>query len=302
MALGQFAKAREYLEEANAAMPGSADILRALLSLDSRDNRFADSVKRIDAAVASKPEDGRLQQLKGIVALASGQGEAAEEAFKKAIQYSPEDLSGYERLATYYGRTGRLQQAIETYEKAVQVHPERAQLHYMLGVLYEYSGQREPAIARYEEAIRKNPDLGEAKNNLAYLLAEAGQNLDRALDLAQEAKALLPDSANAADTLGWVLYKRGVPSAAISFLREAESGIDPGEPSLGVVRHHLALAYEADHQPEEARKTVARALAELEASEKDARARKQPAVPEPDWAADMRSLLERLDAAGTKQG
>jgi tetratricopeptide (TPR) repeat protein len=297
LALGQPARSREFLEQADAAMPGNPDILRALLALDGRENRFAESVKRIDAAVQSKPEDGRLQQLKGIVALASGRGDEAEEAFKKAIQYSPDDLSGYERLATYYGRTGRLQQALETYQQAAQRHPERAQLHYMLGVLHEYNGQREPAIASYEEAIRKSPDLGEAKNNLAYLFAEAGQNLDRALDLAQEAKALLPDSPNAADTLGWVLYKRGVPSAAIGFLREAESGMEPGEPSLGVVRHHLALAYEANQEPEEARKTVARALADLEASQKEARAHNRPVGPEPSWAADMRVLLARLDAA-----
>ncbi len=304
LALGQPARSREFLEQADAAMPANSDILRALLALDSRENRFAESVTRIDAAVKSKPEDGRLQQLKGIVALASGRGDEAEEAFKKAIQYAPDDLTGYERLATYYGRTGRLPQALETYEQAATRHPDRAQLHYMLGVLYEYSGQHEPAIARYEEAIRKSPDLGEAKNNLAYLFAESGQNLDRALDLAQEAKALLPDSPNAADTLGWVLYKRGVPSAAISFLREAESGFEPGEPSLGVVRHHLALAYEANHEPEEARKIVARALGELEASEKDARAHNRPVGPEPTWAADMRTLLQRLDsaAAGTREG
>ena len=61
--------------------------------------------------------------------------------------------------------------------------PEDPQLHHFLGVLYELSGDQERAVERYEEAIRFGPDLGEAKNNLAYIYAESGTKLDRALDL-----------------------------------------------------------------------------------------------------------------------
>ena len=140
------------------------------------------------------------------------------------------------------------------------------------------------------------PNLGEAKNNLAYLFADSGKNLDRALDLAQEAKALLPDSPNAADTLGWVLYKRGVPAAAISYLKEAEAGLEPGSPSLGVVRYHLALAYESNGDSEEAVETLERALADLDAQLDEVRKR-GGAAEEPSWAAEARSLLDRLQSS-----
>ena len=60
--------------------------------------------------------------------------------------------------------------------------PDEAQLHHMLGMLYELSGDRERAVERYEDAIRYRPDFAEAKNNLAYIYAESGDNLDRALD------------------------------------------------------------------------------------------------------------------------
>ena len=87
-----------------------------------------------------------------------------------------------------------------------------------------WHGYHEQAIEHYEVAIGHDPNLAQAKNNLAFLLATADEDLDRALDLAQEAKARLPDSPYAADTLGWVLYRRGIPSAAISYLKEAEAG------------------------------------------------------------------------------
>jgi tetratricopeptide (TPR) repeat protein len=211
----------------------------------------------------------------------------------KAIDLAPDDLKAYEHLARYYASTGRLQEAIDTYEKAVTRRPEAAQLYHLLGVLYELGGQKEKAISRYEAAIRLAPNLGEAKNNLAYLFADSGKNLDRALDLAQEAKALLPDSANAADTLGWVLYQRGVPAAAISYLKEAEAGMDPGSPSLGIVRYHLALAYERNGDSEAAVETLQRALTDLDA-QLDAVRNRGGVAEEPAWATDARSLLDRL--------
>jgi len=294
MVLGRFEAARANLLTAHEAAPTNADLLKALLNLDAREGRMDDSVERIASALESAPDNGKLWQLNGVVALSRGHGEEAEQSFKKAIELNPGDLSGYERLASFYGRTGRSQQAIEIYEKAVAVKPERANLHYMLGVLYEFTGQGDKAITSYEEAIRRGPGLGEAKNNLAYIYADSGKNLDRALDLAQEAKALLPDNPNTADTMGWVLYKRGIPSAAISFLKEAESGIPPADANRGVVRHHLALAYEANEEPDKALATIDHALQELEVLKKAALSRNREVGPEPAWATDMRSMKERL--------
>ena len=54
-----------------------------------------------------------------------------------------------------------------------------------------------------------------AANNLAYIYAEEGGNLDIALNLAQTAKQVAPDNPNFTDTLGFVLLKKGLASAAI---------------------------------------------------------------------------------------
>ena len=146
-------------------------------------------------------------------------------------------------------------------------------------------------MARYEDAIRLDPGLAVARNNLAYLIAEEGGDLDRALDLAQEAKAILPDNPNAADTLGWVLYKKELPSAAIGYLKEAVNGFDAGDPHLALVRHHLALAYEAAGEPEHARQTLERAIRDLDAiyRDEDGKQRSEPA-----WAAEIRAMHRRL--------
>ncbi len=297
LALGEYAEARKYLEQADANAPRNPDILTNLLTLDGHEKRLPESLARINAAIAADPGNAKLQQLGGILAQMTDRPEDAEAMFKKAIELDPADLTGYERLARFYSATNRLEETVKTYEKAVEVHPDQANVHHFLGVLYELDGQRDRARPRYEDAIRLDPTLSEAKNNLAYLLAETGENLDRALDLAQEAKTQLPENASVADTLGWVMHKRGMHSAAISYLKEAEAGTDPNDASIGIVRYHLALAYEANGETGAARETLNRAVDGLAKQVEAARAKGTP-PPEPPWAGDVRAMLDRLKAKG----
>jgi len=151
-------------------------------------------------------------------------------------------------------------------------------------------------IERYEAAIKIDPNLAEAKNNLAYILAERGTNLDRALDLAQDAKTLLPNNASVSDTLGWVLYKRGVPGAAISYLKEAEAATNERDSSLGQVRYHLALAYEANGDKEEAMTALERSITTVESQAAAMRKEGADPGPEPAWVGDARTKREKLSA------
>jgi tetratricopeptide (TPR) repeat protein len=295
---GDSAQARAYLTKALELQPTQHDILRNLLRLDRTEGRFDESVARIAKAVEQAPDSSKLQSLTGVVALLDGRGEDAEAAFKKAVELDPGDVAGYEHLARLYASTGRLPDAVKTYEDAVEVRPDDANLHHFLGILYQYGGAREKAIERYKSAIEHSPDLAEAKNNLAYIYAESEENLDRALDLAQEAKAALPDSYDAADTLGWVLFKRGIPSAAISYLREAEAGaLDANKlDSLGTIRHHLALAYEADGDAGKAGETIERALSDLDARAERQRAAGEAVGADPAWASPLREMQTRLSS------
>jgi len=290
---GETQLARSLFEQALDQRPGNADLLRALLELDHADGSIEASRERIEAALEESPDDAQLVHLSGLAALLAGDGTTAERQLRRAIDLDPNQLRFYETLARYFQATGRPGDMVATYEKAVAARPDAAPLQLIMGTLYELQGQREKATEAYERAIELDPELAPAKNNLAYLLAETDRDLDRALDLAQEAKAMLPENANTADTLGWVLYKKGIPGAAIGYLQEASEGFDTRNPNFGVVRHHLALAYEANGEPEKARATLERTLADLQAQ-----LEAQPGSQEPPWAEDIRAMLERLPAEG----
>ena len=296
LGMGHDREARQYLTTANELMPTHYDILRNLVRLDRKEGRFAESVARVGAAVEAEPENAKLRTLSGLVARMDKRLDDAEAAFQKAIELDPADAAGYEQLARLYAKTDRLKEAVTTYEAAIQARPEDPNLHYFLGTLYSFGGAQDKAIERYEDAIKYGPELAYPKNDLAYIYAESGENLDRALDLAQDAKAALPDTATVADTLGWVLYKRGIPAAAISYLKEAVANSDGDITVSGISLHHLAQAYEADGDPDKAQETLRRTIAALDEHAGGQRASGESVRPEPAWAMEARVMLARLES------
>ena len=295
--LGHRADARKFLVQVLDASPHNYKVLRTLFNIDRDDTEnYAKTRSLIEAASESLPNDSDIMQLHGMVLYTAGDQEAAEKAFVRATELDPNDIEAHQQLARFYSLTGRTDETIATYQRAVEVQPNSARLHHFLALLYEAQGELGKAEKAYESAIRLDDNHAYAKNNLAYLLADTGKDLDRALDLAQDAKALLPNDANAADTLGWVLFKRGVNGAAVGYLKESVEIADPDDRGLGVMRHHLAQAYEADGNPQRAVAVLRAAINDLESRQRAARAAGRN--PEsPPWESGVRSMLDRLTAS-----
>lgn len=292
--LGRPAEARAHLLAVLESSPHNHKVLRTLFRLDQgNEKRFPETRELIMQAGEARPDDANVVQMVGMVHFTDGNLEEAEKAFVRATELAPNDIETHQQLARFYSLTGRTDETIATYERAVEVRPDSDSLHHFLALLYEAQGELDKAEQAYENAIKYNENHAFAKNNLAYLLADTGKDLDRALDLAQDAKALLPNDANAADTLGWVLFKRGVNGAAVGYLKESVENADADDPALGVMRHHLAQAYEADGSPDKAVNVLRAAIDDLEARKRAERAAGRNPV-SPPWESDVRNMLERL--------
>jgi tetratricopeptide (TPR) repeat protein len=292
--------ARTHLTRAAELAPNSPEVLASLVTVDLRQGQAEQSLARVRAATKAAPKDAALARLQGDVELAVGQLDAAQRSYERAIEIDPNQLESYGKLAGLYNRQGRASQVIQTYEAALQKNPKSGELHLVLGILEEAQGGRgiDDAIDHYRKAIELNPDLAAAKNNLAFWLAERGQELDYALDLAQEAKAVLAKNPrtnpSSADTLGWVFYKKNLPEAAVNYLREAVGGFDPSIPqdrqTRPLVRHHLALALAALGDESEAASEWKLALAEY------GELPKAQGHVEPDWVKEARAALAKSGA------
>ena len=63
----------------------------------------------------------------------------------------------------------------------------------MIAALYEATGNLDAARKYYEQALAIDPNSALAANNLAFLYVKQGGNLDLALGLAQKAKQFMPE-------------------------------------------------------------------------------------------------------------
>ncbi len=66
------------------------------------------------------------------------------------------------------------------------------------------------AVAEYESLLAKMPNNTNILNNLAYLLADADEQLDKAVGYAKRAREIAPNDAAFMDTYAYTLYKNGL--------------------------------------------------------------------------------------------
>ena len=297
LAYGRVEEGAAKLRLAEELSPGNPQVLRALLAIDASKKTLGDSEKRIAAALEASPEDSEIVELQAEVNLMLGKVDEAKATLERAVELEPRNVSAQLALADLAARSGDNETMLAVIERAAAAVPESSDLQYRLAQAYDRNSRMDESIAAYEKAITLNGDLAVAKNNLAYLLAELGRDLDRALELAQEAKQQLPDDGNAADTLGWVLLKRGLPSAAIGYLQEAAERFPKEAYEIqAIVQNHLAVAYEANDEADKAIESSRRSLEFYEQLKKAAKERGLT-VSEPDWVRDSNDRISRLGAA-----
>ena len=75
-------------------------------------------------------------------------------------------------------------------------------------------------------------------NNLAFLVADVGANLEEALNLSQQVVKRAPQQPDFADTLGWIYLKKGTADAALGIF----TNLARKHPENATYRYHLGLA------------------------------------------------------------
>jgi tetratricopeptide (TPR) repeat protein len=182
---------------------------------------------------------------------------AAEVLLRKTLQLDPSRSETYGLLAQLYGLQGKPDQALAEYQALAAAQPKSVSARTMVGVMLQATHRKQEAKEAYRELLAIDPSAPVAANNLAWMLAEDNENLDVALQLAQTAKAGLPESPSAADTLGWVYLRKGLASQAISEFTEA-LGRDPENAGF---HYRLGFAYAQSGETIQARRSLERALA-----------------------------------------
>ncbi len=222
------------------ADPAKEPALRAWVDAKVAQGRAAEALGRVERALAAAPEDAALLDLRGRVLAQLGRSEEARASFEKAVESDASFAPSLAALGSLAVQAGDLPAALGFFDRAVAADPSDAESAYRAAQVTLAQGDRAGAEERLRAVLARAPGHVGACNDLAWILAEDGRDLDRALALAQRAVERAPGSnVDLVDTLAFVQLARGEPKAAVETLEKALEE----HPDSGTLRYRLGLAH-----------------------------------------------------------
>lgn len=242
--------------------------------------RYKEAVSAFNRQVEINPNDQYAYNNLGRVLRLLGKNDEARAAFEKQIQISPQDQWAHANLGSLLVAQKKYDAAVPELETAVKISAADVSTHIALGQAYLGLGQTEKGIAALDQAVQITPSPFWF-NNVAFILAENGERLDKARQFAEAAVSSLDGLLRDVhlkdlqmqqlyfvnllgaswDTLGWVYYKQGHLEQAERYLSAAWS-LD----QHSAVADHLGQLFEKKGDKKTAAKFYADAIAAVTSS------------------------------------
>lgn len=208
--------------------------------------RFALANFEVTAAQKEHQDAGRV---KGLLARAG-------DNYKEILKTTTNSADIWTRLGIIQRELGQYDAALASFEQAGSADSKNATAFLNRGMLLEFLGREKEARDMYNRVLGVDPENTMALNNLAFLAAESGDNLDQAMTLAEHAKKRMPNNPNISDTLGYVYYKKNLNSEAIRIFKQ----VVEDDPKNATFRYHLAMALLKQGDKQQAKEEAQKAL------------------------------------------
>jgi Tfp pilus assembly protein PilF len=230
--------ARAPIEEALKMNPADLRALEALRQTYLAEKNAPLALQKVKEYAAQQPQSAAVQDFLGLLLMASGDTRQARSAFTVARQSDPQLVTADLSLVQLDVADGKLDDARQRLQNILASDSGNVVARRWLGNIEAMRGDHNDAIKHFQTVVAADPRDAQASNNLAYLLAEYRNDNDSALKLAQKAVELNPTAPEFCDTLGWILYRKGVYGSALKYLEQAGAN-----PRNAVWKYHLAMAY-----------------------------------------------------------
>jgi tetratricopeptide (TPR) repeat protein len=238
---GQQEEARKAFEKSAEISPDFLPATERLVDLDLAAKQYATAIERVQKFIEKDPKQAQALALRAKIYLAQRDFAHAEPDLLKAIELDPKLEPAYLLLAQLYVASNRQEEAIAKLtafvenNKSAQAAPALMQLAMLNEQLKNFAAARDA----YEKLLTVAPNSALALNNLAVLYSERLGELDKAYDLAKKANEAAPNEPHLADTLGWILFKKGEYGNALRLLQES-AGKLPDQPEI---QFHVGMAH-----------------------------------------------------------
>lgn len=235
--------------------PANVAILNSLTQVLAEMGKLETALRRVKPALAARPDEPAFLNLEAKILANLGRDEEAKHNLERALDVDPDNAATLEMLGVYADREGERERALEYFDRAAKADETNSDYAYRAAQQTLILRRTDETVKRLRKVIALSPGHVGANNDLAWLLADKGEELDLALECAQRA-VQLGSGPDTLDTLGWVQLKRGNADAA---KRAFEQALEL-RPESSSVRYRLALALAAKGDSEAAVANLTQAL------------------------------------------
>jgi tetratricopeptide (TPR) repeat protein len=253
----RFSEAAKLFREVYRAKDGDFRAVKGLVEVYAAQGQLDAALDMLDKELHRSPDSISLLRLAGSTALSARKLDLAQRQYERVLQLQPDDLEASTQLGQISQRGHDLSKSIAMLQKARDLAPGDWRAAARLATVQQEAGLELEAKGNYSLALRLGCDDPDLFNNLAYLEAEIGSDLDNALKLAQTAISKSPANARYADTIGFVYLKMKDTGSALGVFQT----LSKRHPEVAVFRYHLALALLQNGAKEEAKRQFQVAVA-----------------------------------------
>jgi tetratricopeptide (TPR) repeat protein len=173
------------------------------------------------ASLSRDADQPRMIRLRAQALLKGGKTAEANKLLEDGAAKNPDSREFVVGLADLYADQKRTDDALRVLDQARKKFGDDETLTMRVANAYEGGGRIADAERELRKLMADDPLNANAMNSLSYMLAEHGQKLPEAVELAQRALKIEPDNPSYLDTLGWALFKHGKTAEAIEPLSKA---------------------------------------------------------------------------------
>lgn len=251
--IGEAEKAYRKLYRVGDPNPGP--LLGLAQALVLQGNRDA-AVTLLEKDLQSVPGRPDVQVALARGYLVTGRAEKARALLESAVASPVPSASLRRALADLNVHEGKYDLAIPILTELTKSNPVDTELLAYLGEVRHAADQLPEAEKDLREALKRAPDSRRARLSLALLLADTGQKLDEAMELAHVELRKEASDLAARDAIGYIYLKQKKTDVALATLQ----GLSQKNPREAIYRYHYGLALRESGNAEKSRDELQAAL------------------------------------------
>lgn len=235
------------------------EILAGLAQAYQGQNESSKALQLLQDEVKRKPDSLAARRILAQFAMASKNYDVAIQQLKALAAADPKSTDVALTLASAQAAKGNFSEAISDLKTALALDPKSTAARFQLAQTLYTNGQLNEAKAAYRQVLTVQPNHANALNDLAYLMADSGDNLDEALSLAQRGLQSSPAAGlrtSLSDTLGWIYLKKNMNDNAVQTFQS----LVRNNPGSMTYRYHLGAALYQKGDQQRARTELQAAL------------------------------------------